>query len=196
MVVNLRKSTTLREAMSLLAVEDPDIIPRSVSMSVKSVFVRSSSGKLAHKDLGIVCNFKVSKDENKTLQDLGFQIGDFLWINTVKGGPQKSIIGSAKAMPRAEVLNKTVQSKDFGIVHRSRATPYERLGNQRMDFRNNRSRAYDGGYNERRHKDRMDSNKSSMRERYDKRENDKRDNDKFVDQKISEDVDQKGDDGW
>jgi hypothetical protein len=47
----------------------------------------------------------------------------------------------------------------------------------------------------------MDSNKSSMRERYDKRENDKRendkrDNDKSVDQKISEDVDQKGDDGW
>jgi hypothetical protein len=173
--------------MSLLAVEDPDAIPRSVSMSVKSVFVRPSSGKLAHKDLGMVCNFKVSKDEHKTLEELGFNIGDFLWINTIKGAPQKSIIGSAKALPRAEVLNKTVQSRDFGIDHRSRATPYDRLGNERREFRSRAFRGHQSRHtdNDRRHRDRMDHDTKRDHERHDK----------YVDQRMQESH-AKGDDGW
>ena len=180
-IINHRKSSTLREVMSLLAIENPDLIPRSVSMSVKSVFVRPSSGKLAHKDLGMVFNFKSSKEEQKTLGELGLNIGDSLWVNTVKGYPQKSIIGTSKpvgssrSLPRAQVLNKTVQSKDFGIVNRSRTAPYERSGQDRMEFRSNRTRAYDREYrsrderservyNDKRHPDRMHPDRMKLKE--------------------------------
>lgn len=200
LVINSRKSTTLRQAMSLMAAENPDLIPRSVSMSIKSVFVRPSSGKLAHKDLGMVFNFKVSKEESKTLEELGLNIGDFLWVNTVKGYPQKSIIGSSKAVPRAEVLNKTIQSKDFGIVNRARATPYERSGQDRMEFRSNRSRGSNRVFrsrnerqtnNDRRHVDKMDDVEKSdhpVNEEADV----KMDNDASVSQK----EESKEKDGW
>lgn len=189
--------------MSLMAVENPDLIPRSVSMSIKSVFVRPSSGKLAHKDLGMVFNFKVSKEESKTLEELGLNIGDFLWVNTVKGYPQKSIIGTSKTVqPRAEVLNKTIQSKDFGIVNRSRVTPYERSGQDRMEFRSNRSRAHNRGFrserqinNDRRHVDKTEEGKKDdqhddLRDVKDV----KMDNEASVSQK--EEFKEKGEDGW
>jgi hypothetical protein len=79
-----RRDATLREISSLIKSVRPEARPRDVKISFSSVYPDKRSGRFLIRELGKVHSSAKGIDDQKTLDEVRFEIGDFLDVSISK----------------------------------------------------------------------------------------------------------------
>ncbi|KAK9717137.1 hypothetical protein K7432_006412 [Basidiobolus ranarum] len=80
------KDTTLKELTMLLKEHNPEYVRRDTRFSFKIIYQDNLRGRFIPKDIGSVLNSRKSPEEEKTLDEARFVIGDYLDV-AVGHGP-------------------------------------------------------------------------------------------------------------
>ncbi|KAJ3308014.1 hypothetical protein HDU76_004185 [Blyttiomyces sp. JEL0837] len=158
--VHTWKDATLRELASLLVKQNPTLQDPNVKISFRSIYpdqTRHGNGSYQSKPLGQLCNYRKLHDEERTLNEARFVIGDFVdvavYLNAnarerererdgpmsaggpVRGNEGRGIVGGAGSRFNPYARNGGGNGGAGGFGIRGRAKDFG--GGRRRDIRDN-----------------------------------------------------------
>ncbi|KAL0484965.1 histone deacetylase complex subunit SAP18 [Acrasis kona] len=78
------KDATLSELFELIQQQVPEANEDGVTIEFRVIFINFNQGKALSRPLGKVTNKRKTEDDNKTLQSLRFEVGDFIDVSIIR----------------------------------------------------------------------------------------------------------------